>query len=1557
MKKILAGLLVLFLVAGNFNCLVSHAQETTDWSDISSVTLEAGDNEYYECTNGYFSEREVSENSWEEFFYYYSPDFEVTVNYTNGDFDVFASEDLDSTDFYEKFGDDSWSCDDGNQWEEPWGVGEHAFNLTICGYELQLPVTIMERPFESFQAVPSYASVKENTKGYISTRWDEDTDDYVEFWRYSEPDLQFVLTYADGTEETLDDWDVYDRFGGSSNSNMWDLQSDKPFEPGEHEITVSLMGLSDSYTFTVESFKPTNVEITPKNNIYTQYTNGWDDERYNEETEEYESFWYYALPGFDVEISFEDGTEKTYDRWEYEEEFGSISYDSDQYDLPWDIGEHYFTLTIQNTEYQLPVIVTETNIANVEVFTETTEYIKNTNGYESDDEWYYDTPKLKFKITYRDGTSVTTSNLYDYDMDYDVRKEISPEGDACIFTISIAGKYKTVLRVNLVESPVSSIEVIKLERVCEYETVNNEKYYSTNPVSGKIKIHYKDGTNKVAILNPVAKEYSWNGEFAEYSYRGYPIQVAVEDDLKAEIEYLGAKTEYQLSATGDDAFAYFEQDGKAFIYSYLGATTDNQTLTVPKTLGGFPVVAVTDMVYNGSHLANITELVLPNSVISISDAALGSLNNLTTLKLGSGIKYIDKESFRYNDSLENVYIKNKYYKDIDGVVYTADGKKLVNYPRGREDVYTLPSGVVDFDALPEHVEYEVTDDNSLKVVDGVTYTADMKAVVSCDSEKSGEYIMPDSVTLIYKRAFTDCDQLESIKISKNVTEIAYGAFNDCSSLKAIDLPVGLKKINSNAFYGADSLEKVTIHDIAAWCNVDIGYGGPVEMAGNIYLDEELITDLVIPEGVTKIGSNVFSGARCIETLSLPASLKVIDNSAFSGTELDKLIISDIAKWCEIQFAYNPLWNAKEFYLNNELIVDLVIPEGVTSIATDAFTYLPEHVKTLSIPSTIKSIGRSFCFESSMFDKIYLTDLAAWCHMDSLADNPLSITKELYINNESVTDLVIPEGVTHIVERAFVSCEVIKSVSFPSTMKKIGTYAFHRSGIEEYSFADGVGKVEYGHSVFAGTPLKNANLGSETTKISMYMFENSRIQSADIPATVTEIAYSAFGDCEDLSEISAPETLISIKAHAFRGTQWYKDKEDGSVYLGNNYYRYKGTAQENTIVEIKEGTLSIAECAFENVESIAGVILPNSIQLIENFAFNNTGIREITIPASLKELGSFVFVNCDKLKNIHVDSGNKYYSSLDGILYNKDMTELILCPEGKTGKIVIPESVQKIRSYAFNNVGNITLEIANPNIVLEEAAIGYRALYDFMGYETPKAKWIGNNDIELIAHEDSTLHQYAEKNRLNYTLSKHVHKTTTKKATTTADGSVVAKCTVCGKQTSKKTIYKASSIKLSTTSYEYNGKTKMPSVVVKNSKGTTLKKNVDYTVKYASGRKNVGKYKVTVTLKGNYTGTKTLSFSVTPPETKIPKLSSAKKAIKVTLTKKSSQVSGYEIQYSTSKKFKRAKIKTLSSYKTTKVTLSRLSAKKTYYVRVRTYKKVGGVKYYSDWSTYKSIKTK
>mgnify|MGYP000911436662 FL=1 len=203
------------------------------------------------------------------------------------------------------------------------------------------------------------------------------------------------------------------------------------------------------------------------------------------------------------------------------------------------------------------------------------------------------------------------------------------------------------------------------------------------------------------------------------------------------------------------------------------------------------------------------------------------------------------------------------------------------------------------------------------------------------------------------------------------------------------------------------------------------------------------------------------------------------------------------------------------------------------------------------------------------------------------------------------------------------------------------------------------------------------------------------------------------------------------------------------------------------------------------------------------------------------------------------------------------------------------------------------------------------------------------------------------------------------ATLSKDGRLVSPqvCTNCDNEYEKTAVIpKVSTVKLSKTAYTYNGKVQRPGVVVKDRTGKALKGGVDYNVSDPKGMKNVGKYTVKVTFKENYSGSKSLTYTINPKGTGVSKVTAAKKGFKVTWKKQKTQTTGYQVQYSTDKNFKKNnKTVTISKNSTTSKSVGKLKAKKKYYVRVRTYKtvKFGGksVKLYSGWSKAKSVTTK
>lgn len=205
------------------------------------------------------------------------------------------------------------------------------------------------------------------------------------------------------------------------------------------------------------------------------------------------------------------------------------------------------------------------------------------------------------------------------------------------------------------------------------------------------------------------------------------------------------------------------------------------------------------------------------------------------------------------------------------------------------------------------------------------------------------------------------------------------------------------------------------------------------------------------------------------------------------------------------------------------------------------------------------------------------------------------------------------------------------------------------------------------------------------------------------------------------------------------------------------------------------------------------------------------------------------------------------------------------------------------------------------------------------------------------------------------MKNHSFKRVYARATLTASGYEAQKCSVCKLVKDKVTFSYPKTISLSKTALVYTGKAQKPSITIKGANEKIIASS-NYSLSLPSGT-NVGKYTVKVTFKGNYSGSKTLYYKINPKPTSIVSLTPSTKAFAVKWTKITTQTSGYQIQYATNTKFDNAKTVTITSNTTLSKKIGSLTAKKKYFVRVRTYKTVGSTKYYSSWCTPKYVTTK
>ena len=478
----------------------------------------------------------------------------------------------------------------------------------------------------------------------------------------------------------------------------------------------------------------------------------------------------------------------------------------------------------------------------------------------------------------------------------------------------------------------------------------------------------------------------------------------------------------------------------------------------------------------------------------------------------------------------------------------------------------------------------------------------------------------------------------------------------------------------------------------------------VEIGDYAFMNCEGLTSVSISNNVTSIAYASFMNCTALENVSLPKNLVSIEKAAFyyclnlQSVELP-----------------NTLQTIESIAFNSSGLTEIVIPNSVNTIGDSAFG--GSELANVTIGSGVLTIG----------------------------DSAFSHTK--------IKELVIPDNVTFLGMSAFCFCEDMESVILGKGISTVRKNAFQRcKKLKKVTFVNEQVTVE--DWAFSYSPIEEVNM-EHVKSFGLYSFSNSKLKSISVAEGVTEIAYAAFMNSTDLGEIDVPDSVIAIGGHAFDDTAWLEKQEAGNVYLEHIYYTYKGTISANEVLEIKDGTTVIADTAFEDQELMTSISLPEGMVSIGNAAFFNClSLTEITIPSSVKYIGEVAFAQCKNLTAIHVDPGNPYYKSIDGVLFNKDGTELIWCPKQVSGTYTVPRSVERIKSGAFGCSGPIKIVIEKTNVALEEKSIGYNCVM-YMGrdYEVGPICY-ERVESYIVCPDNSNALQYAKDNLIEYEIQEY-----------------------------------------------------------------------------------------------------------------------------------------------------------------------------------------------------------
>ena len=522
---------------------------------------------------------------------------------------------------------------------------------------------------------------------------------------------------------------------------------------------------------------------------------------------------------------------------------------------------------------------------------------------------------------------------------------------------------------------------------------------------------------------------------------------------------------------------------------------------------------------------------------------------------------------------------------------------------------------------------------------------------------------------------------------------------------AVVIPASVTSIGSGGFAGSS----ITSVDFS-------GTNTLATIGGSAFQSIPTLTSITIPASVTSIGDSAFAFSMALTSILVDAANA--NYSSVGGVLFDK------DKTLVVQY---PSGISETPY---------VIPSTVTSIGTSAFR--GSILSSINIPASVTSIGES-AFGGSQLTSVVFSGTSTLATIGGYAFNATT----------SLTSISIPASVTSIGIGAFSNATALASVVFSgtSTLANIGEQAFESSGLTSITIpasvtSIGIAAFRYAHSlesvVFAGT--------STLATIDVQAFSSSGLTSISIPASVTSIGISAFDGAFGLASVvfSDTSTLATIGAYAFSGASFTSLTIPASVTTIGASAFFSRSLVSITVEEANLDYSSLDGVLFNKPKTTlitypasklaTTYSIPTSVTRIEASAFSETSaLTSVTIPTSVTTIGDRVFHSAVALTSITVAADNQNYSSLDGVLFDKQKTSVINYPMSNLTKTYsIPSSVTSVEAFAFYGAPFYAVTIPSSTAVIRNNAFMYARsnlnVY-FLGNEPPT---VSNDAFDGVA---------------------------------------------------------------------------------------------------------------------------------------------------------------------------------------------------------------------------------
>ena len=624
----------------------------------------------------------------------------------------------------------------------------------------------------------------------------------------------------------------------------------------------------------------------------------------------------------------------------------------------------------------------------------------------------------------------------------------------------------------------------------------------------------------------------------------------------------------------------------------------------------------------------LTSITIPNSVTSIGHSAFYKCSGLTALTIPNSVTTIGNGAFSTCDGLTSIEIPQSITNISDYAFAYCRGLISMTIPNS---VISIGSGAFsDCSSLTT-----ITIPNSVSSIGGGAFWG-------CSSLTS--ITIPSGVTSLGASVFEGCSSLSSINIPEGVTSIGMCAFCQCSSLTSVNIPNSVNYIGENAFTGS-SLKSIVIPN------------GVTSISDYAFSECFQLTSVTIPNSVTSIGIAAFLACYSLTSITIPNSVTYIGNVAFEFSGLKSITIPNgVTTICNGTFCMSDLQS-------------ITIPSSVTSIGERAF--YKSRLESITIPSSVTTIGKD-AFSLSPIHTVHITDVAAWCNItfENSYANPLTnVFSNLFLNDEVIEELVIPDGVKEIKNYAFYDINnTALKISIPRSVTTIGDSAFFHSLYSNSNITDFYCYAKNAPITGSGTFNCMQDIILHVPKSSAKNYRsvepwNQFKRIVELEGLIEEkykLTYMVDGEVYKTYELSegddiTPEDAPTKEGYTFSGWSDIPSKmpaKDVTVTgtFTKNEEQQQEITKEDVVYEVEGGTVTVTQSdnATGAVKIEASVEISGKtyeVTVIAKEAFKeSTGMTAVDIPNSITSIGEKAFEGCTGLRLIEIGKGIKEIAS-------------------------------------------------------------------------------------------------------------------------------------------------------------------------------------------------------------------------------------------------------------------------------------------------------------------------